>query len=168
MFQLHDFFHDVLPGALGGFGITHLKICAGDLHIDDGLTAGFVLGVEEPPGLGAVFRAQRLLLSGDVVLNPVNGPPKEHAVFLSHNFSVTSLRQPECPRYSAVRVSGRCWSGALTVSAMLLTFWLTDASQILLNRSTTMVEVWRRGSESNASGLPQATRNQLPMASLMC
>jgi hypothetical protein len=35
------------------------------------------------------------------------------------------------------------------VSAILLTFLLTDASQILLSASTSNAESWRRGSESN-------------------
>jgi hypothetical protein len=39
---------------------------------------------------------KRLLFSGFVVLNPVNGPAEKHPVFLlyAHNAFVTSLRKP--------------------------------------------------------------------------
>src|ERR1019366_9608253 len=66
-----------------------------------------------------------------------------------HNLFVTSLRQPACPLYGAVRVPARCDAGAVQVSAILLTFLLTDASQFLLSASTSNAESWRRGSESN-------------------
>ena len=110
---------------------------------------GFVLGIEQPLGFGAVFGPELLLYSGGVVLPPVNGATKEHAVFLSHNFLVTSLRKPDCPRYGAVGVLRGCWPGEVKVSAILLTFLLTDASQFPLNNSAAGTEVWRRGSESS-------------------
>ncbi len=113
------------------------------------MPTGFVLGVQQALSFAMVFCAEGILFSGFVVLSPVNGTPAEHAVFLSHNFSATSLRKPKYPRYGAVRVLAGCWPGAVKVSAVLLTFLLTDASRVLLNHSAAAAEVWRRGSESN-------------------
>jgi hypothetical protein len=46
-------------------------------------------------------------------------------------------------------VPARCDAGAVKVSAVLLTFLLTDASKFPLSASTSNAENWRRGSESN-------------------
>lgn len=74
--------------------------------------------------------------------------------YLEHSHqSKVSLRKPDLPRYGAVRVLAGCWPGAVKVSAVLLTFLLTDAPIFLLNGSASDAEVWRRRSESNRVAL---------------
>jgi len=123
--ELYDFIHHPLPGAFRDFGIPDHQVGAGDLQIDHRLPVGFIAGLEQPPGFEPVFGAEAFLFSGFVVLKPVNGSPSEHAVCRSHNFLVTSLTQPDFPRYRAVSESGQCRLGAVGVSPILLTFLLT-------------------------------------------
>jgi hypothetical protein len=56
------------PGPVGDLWIIGRQIRAGDLHVDQRLSRGFVLRVAQAPGLVTVVRAQTRLLAGEVIL----------------------------------------------------------------------------------------------------
>ena len=85
LFEFQDFGKDIPPGARGGFGVRRHHIGAGHLEVHERDCVGFVAGVEQTLGAGAVFGVEGLLPPGFGVVAPEDAAPSEQSEFLLHN-----------------------------------------------------------------------------------
>ena len=124
----------------------------------------FVLGRNEPVGFVLVAGLEGGLLAGRVVFVVEDTPrPKEYTVSLFHViFHFMTMNQLEL---TSLASCDRVRFGFWPPSAATETFTETRPFFRFFPHKSQQ-KGWRRGSESTKAHLPQATRNQLSMASL--
>ena len=89
LLRQHNFVHDRPPGAFADFRVARRQVCPRDLKVQDGLLAGFVLGVEQAQCCGLVLRAKACLLAGFTVVGPEIIPPAKHAESRFHTLRLS-------------------------------------------------------------------------------
>jgi hypothetical protein len=72
--SLDEVLHDFLPDAGAQFGIGAVDVHLGQRDVEVGLALGFVVGLEEPLGLGPVAGLEAGLLYGGLVFEVIDAP----------------------------------------------------------------------------------------------